>query len=90
MRKPRKPISANAIGKLASQGKDVSRFFTNDGHMVYPARTVNLELPAGMLARVDKTARRLRLDRHAAITVLIQEGLEHAASISSHEVRERV
>lgn len=89
MKKHRKPISADAIARLAVQGKDVSRFFTNDGRMVYPARTVNIELPAPMLARVDKAARRLKLDRHAAITALIQEGLAHAARIPSHEVRDR-
>ena len=30
-RKPRKPVSAEAIARLADQGKDVSRFFTNTG-----------------------------------------------------------
>jgi predicted RNase H-like HicB family nuclease len=38
MKKPRKPISADAIGRLATQGKSVSRFFTNEGNMVYPTR----------------------------------------------------
>src|ERR1035438_3787927 len=42
MKKPRKPISADAIGRLASQGKDVSRFFTNEGRMVYPSRKTRL------------------------------------------------
>jgi predicted RNase H-like HicB family nuclease len=38
MKKLRKPISADAIGRLASQGKDVSKFFTNEGRMVYPSQ----------------------------------------------------
>jgi predicted RNase H-like HicB family nuclease len=38
MKKIRKPISADAIAKLADAGKDVSRFFTNQGRMVYPSR----------------------------------------------------
>jgi predicted RNase H-like HicB family nuclease len=37
----RKPISAEGIAKLASQGHDVSRFFTNNGNMAYPSRTPN-------------------------------------------------
>ena len=89
MKKPHKPISADAIGRLAAQGKDVSRFFTNDGRMVYPARRVNLDLTAGMLKQVDKTARKLKVNRHDAITVLIQEGLEHTGRISTAQTRAR-
>ena len=88
MKKPRKPISADAIGRLASQGKDVSRFFTNDGRMVYPERRVNLDLTAGMLEQVDKTARRLKVDRHTAIAALIQGGLEHAGLTTRRHVRD--
>lgn len=89
MKKPRKPISADAIAKLASQGKDISRFFTNQGRMVYPARRVNLDLSAGMLEQVDKTARRLKVDRHAAITTLIQQGLERTGRTSPRQADSR-
>jgi predicted RNase H-like HicB family nuclease len=37
MKKIRKPISADRIAKLATDGKDVSRFFTNERRMVYPS-----------------------------------------------------
>lgn len=34
--KTRKRVSAIAIARLADQGKDVSQFFTNTGHMTGP------------------------------------------------------
>ncbi len=33
-RKPRKGVPAEAIARLADQGSDVSRFFTNSGRML--------------------------------------------------------
>jgi hypothetical protein len=33
-RKTRKPVPAEAIARLADQGRDVSRFFTNAGRMM--------------------------------------------------------
>jgi hypothetical protein len=38
--KSAKPVSAEAIAKLADQGKDVSGFFKNQGHMVQPIHRV--------------------------------------------------
>jgi hypothetical protein len=35
-RRRRKPVSAEAIARLANEGKDVSRFFTNEGRMMGP------------------------------------------------------
>ena len=46
-RKRRKPVSADAIGRLADEGRDVSRFFTNNGRMTGP-------LVANMGVKVDE------------------------------------
>ena len=35
-RSRKKPISADSIARLADNGKDVSRFFTNSGKMMKP------------------------------------------------------
>jgi hypothetical protein len=40
--KKRRPISAEAIARMADQGKDISRFFANRGRMIYPIRRVNV------------------------------------------------
>jgi hypothetical protein len=37
-RKTAKPITAEAIARLADQGKDISRFFKGEGHMVQPTQ----------------------------------------------------
>jgi hypothetical protein len=49
--KPAKPVSAEAIARLASQGKDVSGFFKNQGRMVQPIQRVNLDLAASTSQR---------------------------------------
>ena len=38
IRKPAGAVSADAIARLADQGKDVSRFFKGQGRMVEPMR----------------------------------------------------
>src|SRR3954447_23555891 len=48
-RRRRRAVTAEAIGRLAEQGKDVSRFFTNRGRMQGPIQRVNVDLAAGML-----------------------------------------
>ena len=47
------PVSADAIAKLAEEGKDVSHFFTGSGRMVQPIQRVNVDVTAGMLEELD-------------------------------------
>ena len=42
-RKRKKPVAAETIARLADNGKDVSRFFTNSGHMMGPIQRVNVD-----------------------------------------------
>ena len=41
-RRPREPVSAEAIARLSDEGKDVSRFLTNTGRMMRPPQKVNV------------------------------------------------
>jgi len=76
-RKARKSISAEAIARLADQGKDVSRFFSNRGRMMPPIQRVNVDFTATMLEELDVTAKELNISRQAVIKTLIREALDH-------------
>jgi hypothetical protein len=76
-RKGRKPVSAENFARLADQGKDVSRFFTNSGQMVGPIRRVNVDLASGMLEELDRAAKELNISRQAVIKTLIRQALDH-------------
>jgi hypothetical protein len=43
-RKPTKPVSADAIARLADRGKDVSSFFKSQGRMMQPIQCVNVDV----------------------------------------------
>ena len=75
-RSRRKPVSADDIAHLADQGKDVSRFFTNTGRMMGPIQRVNVDLAAGMLEELDRTAKELNVSRQAVIKTLIRQALD--------------
>ena len=77
-RKPRKPIPAEAIARLADQGRDVSRFFTNSGRMMMPGpiQRVNVDLASGMLEELDRAAKELNISRQAVIKTLIRQALD--------------
>ena len=75
-RKSRKPVSAEVIARLADEGKDVSRFFTNAGRMMGPIQRVNVDLAAGMLEELDRAAKELNISRQAVIKTLIRQALD--------------
>ena len=75
-RKSRKPVSAEVIARLADQGSDVSRFFTNTGRMMGPIQRVNVDLASGMLEELDKAAKELNISRQAVIKTLIRQALD--------------
>ena len=79
MKKTRKseiPVSADAIARLADQGKDITRFFTGKGRMVQPIRRVNVDLTAGMLEELDKASQDLNISRQAVIKTLVRQALD--------------
>ena len=75
-RKGRKPASAEVIARLADQGKDVSRFFTNGGRMMEPIRRVNVDFTSAMIAELEKAAAELNISRQAVIKTLIRQALD--------------
>jgi len=77
-RKPRKPILAETIARLADKGSDVSQFFTNTGRMMMPGpiQRVNVDLASGMLEELDRAAKELNISRQAVIKTLIRQALD--------------
>ena len=75
-RKLHKPVPAEAIARLADQGRDVSRFFTNRGRMMGPIQRVNVDLAAGMLEELDRAAKELNISRQAVIKTFIRQALD--------------
>jgi hypothetical protein len=74
-RKRTKPISAEQIARMATRGKDISRFFTG-GLMRNPIRRVNVDFTTEMLRELDKEAAGLNISRQAVIKTLVREGLD--------------
>jgi hypothetical protein len=75
-RRFRKPVPAEAIARLADQGRDVSRFFTNTGRMMGPIQRVNVDLASGMLEELDRAAKELNISRQAVIKTLVRQALD--------------
>ena len=81
-----KPVSADAIARMADGGKDISGFFTGKGRMVQAGvdplsavqgiQRVNVDLTAGMLEELDKAARDLNVSRQAVIKTLVRQALD--------------
>jgi hypothetical protein len=72
----RRPPAAESIARMADKGEDVSRFFTNEGKMVRPPHTVQVEFPPELLDEIDATAAELQLSREAVIRVLVRQALD--------------
>lgn len=76
-RKATKPVSAEAIARLADKGEDVSGFFKGEGRMVQPIQRVNVDVTAGMLKELDQAALELNVSRQAVIKTLVRQALDH-------------
>jgi hypothetical protein len=72
----KKPVPAEAIARLADNGNDVSRFFTNSGQMRKPIQRVNVDFTAPMLEELENAAKELNISRQAVIKTLIRQGLD--------------
>ncbi|HXO60502.1 MAG TPA: ribbon-helix-helix protein, CopG family [Candidatus Acidoferrales bacterium] len=74
--KREKPVAAETITRLADNGKDVSRFFTNAGRMMGPIQRVNVDFASPMLDELDNAAKELNVSRQAVIKTLIRQALD--------------
>ncbi len=75
-RKRKRPVPAETIARLADKGKDISRFFTNSGHMMGPIPRVNVDFASPMLDELDNAAKELNISRQAVIKTLIRQALD--------------
>ena len=75
-RRTAKPVSADAIARMAEQGKDVSSFFKGKGRMVQPIQRVNVDVTASMLEELDRAAQELNVSRQAVIKTLVRQALD--------------
>jgi len=76
IRDRKKAVSAETIARLADQGRDISRFFTNAGRMMPPIQRVNVDFTAPMLSELDDAAKELNISRQAVIKTLIRQALD--------------
>jgi hypothetical protein len=74
--KKKRAMSAENIARLADEGKDVSRFFTNAGQMMSPIQRVNVDFASPMLNELDNAAKELNISRQAVIKTLIRQALD--------------
>ncbi len=86
-RRAKKPASAETIARMAEQGIDVSRYFTNSGRMMGPIRRVNVDFTAAMLEDLNKAARELNISRQAVIKTLVRQGLDQHDLARGHARR---
>jgi len=83
-RKTVRPVSADAIARLADQGKDIARFFKGQGGMVQPIQRVNVDVTASMLEELDKAAQDLNVSRQAGVKTLVRQPLDqHSLALRS-------
>ena len=88
-RKAAKPVGAEAIARLADQGKDLSGFFKGPGRMVQPGppiQRVNVDLTATMLEELDRAAQELNVSRQAVIKTMVRQALDQ--HYMAHRARE--
>jgi hypothetical protein len=69
-------VAAETIARLADKGKDISRFFSNSGHMIGPIQRVNVDFASPMLDELDNAAKELNISRQAVIKTLIRQALD--------------
>jgi hypothetical protein len=76
IRRKSRAASAEDIARLADEGEDVSRFFTNRGRIMGPIQRVNVDFASPMLAELDKAAEDLNVSRQAVIKSLLRQALD--------------
>ena len=86
-RSKKKHLSADAIARLADNGKDVSRFFTNSGKMMKPIQRVNVDFTAAMLEELEAAAKELNISRQAVIKTMLRQALDQRQSARSSRRR---
>ncbi|MEO7029158.1 MAG: hypothetical protein ABI147_07115 [Acidobacteriaceae bacterium] len=68
--------TAEAIARMADEGKSISRFFTSSGKMMRPVQRVNVDFSTQMLEELDREAQHLNISRQAVIKTLVRHALD--------------
>ncbi len=68
--------TADEIAAMATRGENISSFFTNRFTVIRPIRRVSINLPPGMLRKLDSRAARLSVSRQAVIEMLLKHALD--------------
>lgn len=78
---PKATLSADEIAEKASRGEDVSSAFSNKFTVVRPVQRVNINVPQGMLKKLDERAAKLNISRQTVIKVLLDKALREEISV---------
>ena len=73
--KKEKP-TADEIAEMAMSGKDISKYFTNEGEMGPPIKRVNVDFTLDMLKELDAIAKELNISRQAVIKTYLRQALD--------------
>jgi hypothetical protein len=68
--------TADEIAKMADEGKDISKHFTNTGKMRKPIQRVNVDFTVEMLHELDDVAAELNISRQAVIKTYLRQSLD--------------
>lgn len=73
--KKKKP-TADEIAEMAMSGKDISRYFTNNGEMRPAIKRVNVDFTLDMLKELDAVAKEVNVSRQAVIKTYLRQALD--------------
>ncbi|MBT3271571.1 MAG: ribbon-helix-helix protein, CopG family [Spirochaetales bacterium] len=76
MKKTVNKPTADEIAKMAEEGRDISKYFTNTGKMRKPIQRVNVDFTAEMLHELDEIAAELNISRQAVIKSYLRQSLD--------------
>jgi hypothetical protein len=88
-RNRKKPLTAEAIARMADKRQVVSGFFGNNGRMMPAIRRVNVDFAEPMLEELDRAATELNISRQAVIKTLIRQALDQGNLARTRRKRTR-
>ena len=79
----KKGPTADEIAEMAMSGEDISLYFTNDGKMHPPLKSVAIDFPEEMLNELDAIAGELNVSRQAVIKLYLRQAMDQHYLASS-------
>lgn len=75
--KIKKGPTADEIAEMADRGENILKYFSTSGVMVRPVKKLEIEISGELLDEIDKVASKMNVDRAAAVSFTLQEGLNY-------------